>query len=478
MLPDSGFFALSGLEQLRAYLDRRLPSTPHAHLLGYRLTQASPGTVVFSMPVSPWFEIYDGFIDLAALAELSVKMAALTVAPPASELRTVTLSVRYLRPCTIDDESVTARGRVVHAGSNFTTVEAVLEDRLGRAVAHASGCVLSASLDPAPTPLPYGLEEPVDDPVYPTPDPVHRKAPASGSAGGLVPAFGALLGMQVLEASETRVVATLSATEWFCLLRREVEAGILCTLGNLTAAVINHQMVGPNERAVTFETATSFLTAVPADGRLLTATAELRAKVGEVFVLGVDVVDADGQQVLLGGGTLLSRVRRSRPVRRPSNRVLLTVLFTDVVGSTERVRGEGDSRWNELLATHNDVVRRQIESHRGREVKTMGDGFLITFESPSSAVQCARAIRDGLERLGLQIRAGIHTGECELVGRDVAGLAVHVAARVQAAAEPREILVSSTVRDLLAGSGLSLVDRGTFELKGLEGRWSLSAVED
>jgi class 3 adenylate cyclase len=123
------------------------------------------------------------------------------------------------------------------------------------------------------------------------------------------------------------------------------------------------------------------------------------------------------------------------------------------------------------------LARRQLEIHGGREVKTTGDGFLATFESPTRAMQCARAIRDGVRRLGLELRAGIHVGECEVGGGDVAGLAVHVASRVQSAAEPGEILVSSTVRDLTAGSGFRLIDRGAHELKGLEGKWMLFAVE-
>jgi class 3 adenylate cyclase len=158
--------------------------------------------------------------------------------------------------------------------------------------------------------------------------------------------------------------------------------------------------------------------------------------------------------------------------------VLLTVLFTDLVGSTERAGREGDAKWRDVLEDHHTIVRRQIEVHTGREVKTTGDGFLATFESPSRAVECARAIKTGLAKLGLEIRAGVHTGECELIGSDVAGLAVHVASRVQSTADPGEILVSNTVRDLAAGSGLDFIDRGAHELKGVSGSWQLYAVAD
>lgn len=177
-----------------------------------------------------------------------------------------------------------------------------------------------------------------------------------------------------------------------------------------------------------------------------------------------------------GACLLRKRQRQARP--RPGERVLLTVLFTDLVGSTERARELGDARWRDLLEEHNAVVRRQIELDRGREVKTTRDGFLITFDSPSRAVQCARAIRQRLLDLDLEVRAGIHTGECELGGGDVSGLAVHVAARVQSAAAPGEILVSSTVRDLLGASDVPLVERGVHTLKGLEGTWVLLAVTE
>jgi class 3 adenylate cyclase len=131
-----------------------------------------------------------------------------------------------------------------------------------------------------------------------------------------------------------------------------------------------------------------------------------------------------------------------------------------------------------MLEEHHATVRRQIENHSGREVKTTGDGFLATFDSPSRAVQCAKAIKISLAKLDLNIRAGVHTGECELMGADVAGLAVHMASRVQSTAQPGEILVSQTVRDLAVGSGLDFDDRGAHELKGISGTWHLFAVAE
>jgi class 3 adenylate cyclase len=159
------------------------------------------------------------------------------------------------------------------------------------------------------------------------------------------------------------------------------------------------------------------------------------------------------------------------------DRILATVLFTDVVGSTEKAAHLGDRRWRDLLETHNNVVRREIGRFRGREVKTAGDGFLATFDGPARAIRCACAISDAVRLLGIETRAGLHTGECEVIGDDIGGIAVHIGARVAALAGSGEVLVSSTVRDLVAGSGLGFQEHGLHTLKGVPGEWRLFAVD-
>jgi pimeloyl-ACP methyl ester carboxylesterase len=161
-----------------------------------------------------------------------------------------------------------------------------------------------------------------------------------------------------------------------------------------------------------------------------------------------------------------------------SDRVLATVLFTDIVTATETAASLGDRAWSELLERHHAVVRRQLARFRGSEVDTAGDGFLASFDGPARAIRCARAIADSVAELGLAVRAGLHTGECELVDGKVAGIAVHTGARVAAHAAPGEVLVSSTVKDLVAGSGIVFEDRGTHALKGIPGEWRLFAVAD
>jgi pimeloyl-ACP methyl ester carboxylesterase len=157
-------------------------------------------------------------------------------------------------------------------------------------------------------------------------------------------------------------------------------------------------------------------------------------------------------------------------------RVLATVLFTDIVGSTERTVALGDRAWRDLLGRHHALVRHEIELYRGREVDTAGDGFLATFDGPARAIRCAKSIRDAVRRLGIETRIGLHTGECERVDDKIAGIAVHTGARVMAQAGPGEVLVSSTVKDLVAGSGLDFLDYGTHILKGIPGEWRLFAV--
>ena len=170
----------------------------------------------------------------------------------------------------------------------------------------------------------------------------------------------------------------------------------------------------------------------------------------------------------------LTGVRRSVE----HERILATVLFTDIVGATEKAATLGDRRWHDLLDSHHEVVRRELTRFRGREINTAGDGFFAAFDGPARAVRCARAISDGVQSLGLDIRAGLHTGECEVMGEDIGGIVVHIGARIAALAAPGEVLVSSTVKDLVAGSGLSFLDHGARSLKGVPNEWRLYSVEN
>jgi pimeloyl-ACP methyl ester carboxylesterase len=194
-------------------------------------------------------------------------------------------------------------------------------------------------------------------------------------------------------------------------------------------------------------------------------------------------VELSGDEHLLWAGDqdgLLAEIEEFLTGTRSApdhDRVLSTVLFTDIVGSTERARELGDRGWHEVLEEHHTRVRGVLEKYRGREVDTAGDGFFASFDGPARAIRAACAMREGVQPLGIQIRAGLHTGECELMLDKIGGIAVHTGARVAAAAEPGEVLVSSTVKDLVAGSGIVFADRGERELKGV-GSWHLYSVVD
>jgi class 3 adenylate cyclase len=191
---------------------------------------------------------------------------------------------------------------------------------------------------------------------------------------------------------------------------------------------------------------------------------------------------AGGEQFWFDGDSeaILAEVEEFVTGARPTpvpDRQLLTVLFTDIVDSTRRAAEIGDRQWRDLLASHHAVVRRELARARGREVKTIGDGFLATFDGPGRAIRCACAVRDAVRALGLEVRAGLHTGEVELIGDDVGGIAVHIGARVAARAAAGEVMVSSTVRDLVTGSGARFDDRGSYALQGVPGEWRLFAVD-
>jgi len=158
-------------------------------------------------------------------------------------------------------------------------------------------------------------------------------------------------------------------------------------------------------------------------------------------------------------------------------RILTTVLFTDIVGSTALAASVGDQRWHALLDGHDEAVRHQLKRFRGREINTTGDGFVASFDGPARAIRCAEAISEATKRLGMQVRAGLHTGECEVRGDDLGGLAVHIAARVASLADSGDVLVSGTVKDLVVGSGIEFAEAGEHDLKGVPGSWKLFVVQ-
>jgi class 3 adenylate cyclase len=196
---------------------------------------------------------------------------------------------------------------------------------------------------------------------------------------------------------------------------------------------------------------------------------------------GASFVELPGGNIAMDDNRVLEEVAEFLTGERPTvefDRILTTVLFTDIVGSTAQAAALGDQRWRSVLDAHDRTVREQLRRFHGREINTTGDGFVASFDGPARAIRCAQAIIEATRRLDVQLRVGLHTGECEVRGEDLGGLAVHIAARVGALAAPEHVLVSGTVKDLVVGSGIDFSDRGEYELKGVPGSWRLFAVRN
>jgi class 3 adenylate cyclase len=486
--PDPSFYSLPGIEQARAWLRGKAPRSPLSHLVGIRTTQVGSGTATLTLPASPWLGSFDGTLDVRILVQGALEFAALTSAPPASQVRTVSLALSNLRPCTVESENLVAKARTVNTGPTFTLAEVVVEDALGRSVAHGSATFVVRPIE-LPPPSASGPAAVGEPPIYPTPDPYQRPSPALPEEIDAMSWLHAsltgdhssapiqdLLGLRLLQVGEGTLSWSMPSSAWLCGPAPLVSPGVLaCFAAHAHGAVATIMPVG--HRFGVLHQSFDFLRSVPPDGHELLAQGTVTHQGDGLFIVNSEMTDADGNTVAVGRQTSLFILRRRRvPSGRGPERVLATVLFTDIVGSTEQAERLGDARWRELLEEHHEIIRKQIQVFKGKEVKTTGDGFLVTFDSPGRAVQAARAFRDGVRRLGLEVRAGLHTGECEMSGGDVAGIAVHLASRIQGLAGPGEILVSGTVHDLVTGSGLRFADRGRHKLKGIDGEWQLFAL--
>ena len=486
---------MSGIDQLRAFQRGLVPSAPVSHLVGTRLTQVGSGTGVISLPLSPWLQLGDGTVDFKIAAWLAAYSAVISTAPAGYEVIPATAVFQHLRPCTLTSESINARARVLNTSRTLTVAEVLVEDTLGRALAQVSFSALLRPMSPPP-PTRAPQLQPIAAPTYSTPDPYRRPlAPDSvptlnqvdelGGWQAMMPHLASgeranppaaeLLGMRMVDTSPGSATWVLRGTDWHCIDRHEIHGGIISALAHYAMTTAVATFCSPGLYVGLIEQTLSFLGRVVPDGREIVARGQVVHR-GDFVVATGQITDPDGREVALGHQTGLIAERAASQRSQDPERVLATVMFTDLVGSTQRAEQLGDERWRQLLEEHNDLVRRQLQIFKGREVKSVGDGFLATFDSPARAIQCARAIRDGVKQLGLDLRTGIHTGECELMGPDIAGIAVHIASRVQTVAGPNEILVSSTVRELVTGSGLGFTDHGRHTLKGLEGDWQLFAV--
>jgi class 3 adenylate cyclase len=277
-----------------------------------------------------------------------------------------------------------------------------------------------------------------------------------------------------------RLRADLGGARLLGLEVQQAAANMELTLARPSGAVLLRFAGGAREVTINRPVGTAVKVTVAGGASGFTFDGQsYRAVAGEAVWKTADFEEAaDRYEIAFGGGVRTIVVDTVEPPETGRGRRLLaTVLFTDIVGSTELVQGAGDERWRELLDRHDELARRLVDREGGRLVKRTGDGILAVFDGPGRGIRCALRLRRELREAGIEIRAGVHTGELELRDDDVGGIAVHIGARIMAAAGPGEVLVSRTVRDLVAGSGIHLEDRGTHALKGLSDPWQLFAAD-
>ncbi len=435
------------------------------------------------------------------LAETAITGVAMTTLPPGLDADPVSLSLNFLRPARPQAGNLLARARVLNASRLYIFAEVEIEDPQGRKLAHGTSQCEVRQVEPAPPPPPSELR-PVEEATYSTPDPYLRAVRSKlatpemlDEQGGLafiqayhqgrfVAPFFELTGCRIEAMDERQGAVTLTltmpATEWLCRFSRSVAPGAIASLANSASRTSGFMLLQPGQSFAGLAHSTCFLRTIPADGRTLRAEARGTIRGRGLAIADIDVYDADGRLAACAQAIaqLIDSSKRLKAPVSEVKRILATLLFTDIVGSTEHARRLGDGGWRAVLSQHHNAVRAEILRYEGIEVDTAGDGFFVRFDSPARALECARSAREAVKRLGIDIRVGIHTGECELQGRALTGMAVHVAARIQGLAGPGEILVSSTVKDIVVGSATRFEDRGQHSLKGMSGEWRLFSLVD
>ena len=496
-VPPPWFWALSGFDRMRAFSDGLLPWPPLSRLTGMRMSHVDAGSTTWMMPASNSLVGYGGLLDLTMLIETALTGASLTTVASGTTVIPITLSINHFRVPRAAPGNVIAHARVVNSSSLFVFTEVRVQDPDGRPLAQGSSQAAIVPVTPPPPPPPSSLQR-VEEPSYATPDPYLRpitttaglervleegtggvEALRASFAGKARSPLGDLFGIRDGFIEEGSAGVSMPASEWLCRFTRHVAPGALANLANMAGWLGALTIHPPGHWMAGLDLVVRFHGPAVPDGRSLHGTSSgVVPGAGNVVVAPVSVVDDDGQLLVTGSvaGVFVDRARRIARRGQKTERVLTTILVTDIVSSSGHVDRLGDEGWRELLDRHNEVVRRGIASHSGSEVKTTGDGFVVRFDSPTEAVRCALEACDAVRPLGLEIRAGVHTGEVELHDGDLAGLAIHIATRLEGRASAGEVVVSGTVKDLAIGSALVFEHRGEHELKGIPGTWQVYAA--
>jgi class 3 adenylate cyclase len=494
LVPPMWIYSLPGMERMRLFGRRYLAAPPCARLYGISLGHVSIGSATATMKASGITQHVPA-LNVSPVVLEALQDAAITALEPGMDVTPIAYSLEYFRNPRPQPGNFLARARIINTSNLSISCAADVEDPVGRLVGTAISQWAIEPVMPSPPAAPVAIE-PIEEPTYATPDPPDRPPVGALPPLELSQRYGGLelfkmlidgelpplplmntLGMRFENADEGEVTVSMPASEWFCMWNRLVSPGGIDPLLGAANASCTATLFQPGQSVAIIECNTRFFHRVPADGRLIRAHSKVVHRVGNLINTEAIATDEDGQPLAAQHTTnILLDPREHRPGEQ--ERVLATLLFTDIVGSTLHAERLGDTQWRSLLAEHDKLVRRELGAHKGREVKTTGDGFLARFDSPAAAIRCARAIRDGVRRLNLEVRAGIHIGECEMHGTDLAGIALHVAARIMALAGNSEILVSQMVRDLAAGSGVHFSGADHHVLRGVEGEWNLFRVED
>ncbi len=487
-IPPLWWWSLSGLERIQALARGYIPQPPLCRLLGIRPGHVGPGSGTWTMPATAALQLLNGELDILVFIETALRGIAMTVLDPGFTVEPITVEANHFRPARPAPGKFVARGRVINSSRFFTFTELQIEDTDGRQLMHATSHAEIRRVEPEPPPAPAELTV-VDEPNYATPDPYLRPIVArlpsleeyesdvvgafrGLSDGRFVSPLANLFGLKLVD-WESGTMSSIPASEWFCLFSRNVSPGVIAAATSWSGGDASARFAKPGQSFVGLSQHIHLLGSVPADGRILHIESQSDGRSG-----GSSFFDADRNLIArqVGVARFVDRAQRQQRAVAQAKRALCTLLFTDIVGSTQHAERLGDQKWHALLEEHWRVVRMEVNRWRGMEINTTGDGFFVRFDSPGDALDCAIAAREAVKPLGIEIRAGVHTGECEVTGRNLAGMAVHIGARIQAAAGPSEIFVSSTVKDLVMGSGRTFTDRGEHELKGVPGAWRLYAL--
>jgi class 3 adenylate cyclase len=496
-LPPAWFGSLSGIERARLISQVRVPVFPFARLFGIRITHVVPGGATVVSPAAESMLQFGGHLNVLAPLIGALEAATITALPPGSIATPLKVVVDSFRPAHPQPGNLIARARVLNSSRLFVFVEARLEDSEGRHIAQGTLQSAVEPLDPAPPKAPESIPH-VEEPVYETPDP-HQRSPHRDETfslianeadaarilrelapGSPIPSpLSQLLGATLLDLNPGTATIQIPASEWFSLLSATVSTSVIACLAELTAQTVALTVHEPGQLVLANDELVRFIRPIPTDDRPIVAHGTIIEHVKDRLHIETKVKDADGRLAASYSATftMLEESRRPRRNQETARRVLATLLFTDIVDSTKHAERLGDAKWRKLLNEQRAIVRAEISQHNGTEIDTAGDGFFVRFESPAQAIEAARAASRAVRKLDIELRAGVHTGECEIEKNRPTGMAVHLASRIQSFAAPSEILVSSTVRELATGAGLRFADRGEHEFKGVPEKWRVYAVD-